>query len=152
MVLHLPGSMSIMALITLSKESISLFSFLLHAPEQRHRRKLKGSSNAVRSACYRHLYLFPVRPTHNSWGGLPTLQSIIQSHLFPFTLNMESDQRAQNIVRNLSPNNYMFQMAAKTRHPPQETACRTLHQPSMNVWYMRRTYTHSTLWPNCEHT
>lgn len=30
MVLHLPGSMSIMALITLSKESISLFSFLLH--------------------------------------------------------------------------------------------------------------------------
>lgn len=32
MVLHLPGSMSIMALITLSKESISLFSFLLHAP------------------------------------------------------------------------------------------------------------------------
>lgn len=28
MVLHLPGSMSIMALITLSKESIILFSFL----------------------------------------------------------------------------------------------------------------------------
>lgn len=28
MVLHLPGSMSIMAVITLSKESISLFSFL----------------------------------------------------------------------------------------------------------------------------
>lgn len=41
MVLHLPGSMSIMALITLSKESISLFSFLLHAPRRRHRRKLK---------------------------------------------------------------------------------------------------------------
>lgn len=46
MVLHLPGSMSIMALITLSKESISLFSFLLHAPQQKHRRKLKSSSNA----------------------------------------------------------------------------------------------------------
>lgn len=41
MVLHLPGSMSIMALITLSKESISLFSFLLHAPRRRHRRKQK---------------------------------------------------------------------------------------------------------------
>lgn len=47
MVLHLPGSMSIMALITLSKESISLFSFLLHAPQPKHRRKLKSSSNAV---------------------------------------------------------------------------------------------------------
>lgn len=47
MVLHLPGSMSIMALITLSKESISLFSFLLHAPQQKHRRKLKSCSNAV---------------------------------------------------------------------------------------------------------
>lgn len=47
MVLHLPGSMSIMALITLNKESISLFSFLLHAPQQKHGRKLKSSSNAV---------------------------------------------------------------------------------------------------------
>lgn len=47
MVLHLPGSMSIMALITLNKESISLFSFLLHATQQKHRRRLKSSSNAV---------------------------------------------------------------------------------------------------------
>lgn len=47
MVLHLPGSMSIMAVITLNKESISLFSFLLHALQQKHRRRLKSFSNAV---------------------------------------------------------------------------------------------------------
>lgn len=47
MVLHLPGSMSIMALITLNKESISLFSFLLRAAQQKHRRRLKSCSNVV---------------------------------------------------------------------------------------------------------
>lgn len=51
MVLHLPGSMSIMALITLSKESISLFSFLLHAPRRRHRRKQKKKAALMRSVC-----------------------------------------------------------------------------------------------------
>lgn len=38
MVLHLPGSMSIMAVITLSKESISLFSFL-HGKKQKNAEK-----------------------------------------------------------------------------------------------------------------
>lgn len=82
MVLHLPGSMSIMALITLNKESISLFSFLLHAPQQKHRRKLKSSSNAVCLHVTDTSICFQLDQNKMTWEVY--LQSIICS-LLPFT-------------------------------------------------------------------
>lgn len=61
MVLHLPGSMSIMAVITLSKESISLFSFLLHPPRQKEQKNAKKPPPFPRLVC-RFTYIYILLP------------------------------------------------------------------------------------------
>lgn len=81
MVLHLPGSISIKALITLSKESISLFSFLLQSPQQKQREKLKSFSNAVLPRVLQTPLSAPGRTKQNNSAGLYRVQTTIHSHI-----------------------------------------------------------------------